>query len=50
VQTLTASGTAITTLMPYPHPQSPKNLIGSARITEVVWAVPGGAVAPFAPY
>ena len=42
MQTLTGSGTAITTLMPYPHPQSPKNLIGSARITKVVWAVRGG--------
>ena len=41
VQTLTGSGTAITTLLPYTHPQSPKNLIGSARITKVVWAVRG---------
>ena len=39
VQTLTGSGTAITTLLPYPHPQSPQYLIGSARIIEVVWAV-----------
>jgi len=31
VQTLTGSGTAITTLLPYPTPpQSPKYLIGSA--------------------
>ena len=27
--------------MPYPHPQSPKNLIGSARITKVVLGSPG---------
>ena len=42
VQTLTGSGTAITTLLPYHHPQSLKNLIGSARITKAVWAVRGG--------
>ena len=41
VQTLTGSGTAINTLLPYPHPQSPKNLIGSARITKVVLGSPG---------
>ena len=50
IQTLTGSSTAITTLLPYPHPQSPKNLIGSERITKVVQGSPGGAVAPFAPY
>jgi len=50
VQTVTSRGTAITTLLPYPHPQSPKNLIGSARITNVVLGSPGGADAPFAPY
>jgi len=41
VQTLTGSGTAITTLLPYPHPESPKNLIGFARITKVVLGSPG---------
>jgi len=41
VQTLTGSGTAITTLLPYPHPQSPKYPIGSARITKVVLGSPG---------
>jgi len=50
MQTLTGSGTAITTLLPYPHPQSPKYLIGSVRITKVVLGSPGGTVAPFAPY
>jgi len=28
---------------PTPHPQSHKNLIGSARITKVVWAVRGSS-------
>ena len=41
MQTLTGSGTAIITLLPYPHPQSPKNLIGSARITKVILGSPG---------
>jgi len=41
IQTLTGSGNAITTLLPYPHPQSPKNLIGSERITKVVLGSPG---------
>jgi len=39
MQTLTGSGTAIITLLPYP--QSPKNLIGSARITKVILGSPG---------
>ena len=47
VQTLTGSGTAITTLLPYPHPQSPKYLTGSAGITEVVWAVRGSSCSIF---
>ena len=41
VQTLTGSGTAITTLLPYPHPPSSKNVIGSARITKVILGSPG---------
>jgi len=41
IQTLTGSGTAITTLLPYPNRSLPKNLIGSARITKVVLGSPG---------
>jgi len=41
MQTLTGSGTAITTLLTYPQPQCPKNLITSARITKLVLGSPG---------
>jgi len=41
LQTLTGCSTAITTLLPYPHPQSPQNVIVSARITKVVLGSPG---------
>jgi len=41
MQTLTGSGTVISTLLPYPHPQSSKNDIGSARITKVIVGSPG---------
>ena len=41
VETLTGSGTAITTRLPYPLPPVSQNLIGSARITKVILGSPG---------
>jgi len=49
VQTLTGSGTAITTRLPIPTPVSPKSHRICTNYKRGLGS-PGGAVAPFAPY